>query len=86
MQTKTINNDTKEEEIIEDLYTEYEVQARISEVKAMQKEEVDYSMSKMKEEFEKQLRTQEETYRGAINTLQDENAFYKNIIKSILHI
>lgn len=86
MEVKKNNEKTGESEKIGDLYTEYEVQAKINEAKEMQKEEIDYSVSKMREEFEKKLRTQEDTYRGAINTLQDDLDFYKNIIKSVLHI
>ena len=55
MEVNKINEKTGESEKIGDLYTEYEVQAKINEAKAMQKEEMDYSVSKMREEFEKRI-------------------------------
>lgn len=70
------------ENTVEKMYTEKELKDRLNE----RQERIDYEINKMKEEFEKKLRTQEETYRGVINTLQEENTFYKNIIKSVLHI
>lgn len=70
------------ENTVEKTYTEKELKDRLNE----QKEIMDYEISKMKEKFSKEMQTVRETYNGAINTLQDENAFYKNIIKSILHI
>lgn len=54
--------------------------------KARQKEEMDYSVNTMKEEFEKQLRQQNIKYTEKINNLKQENEFYKNIIKRTLHI
>lgn len=70
------------ENAVEKTYTEKELKDRLNE----QKEKMDYEVCKIKEEFSKEIQTTRETYNGAINTLQDENKFYKNIIKSILHI
>ena len=80
MEVKKVNEKTG------DLYTEYEVQAKINEAKAMQKEEMDYSVSKTREEFEKELQTMDIKYNEIVKTLQNENKFYKEIIKSVLHI
>lgn len=86
MEVNKINEKTGESEKIRDLYTEYEVQAKINEAKAMQKEEMDYSVSKMREEFEKELQTRDIKYNEIAKSLQSENKFYKEIIKSVLHI
>lgn len=86
VEVKTINEDTKEEKIIGNLYSEEEVKTIVKQNMDNQKERMDYEINKMKEEFEKELRTKQETYNGIINTLQDDLNFYKNIIKSVLHI
>lgn len=86
VEVKTINEDTKEEKIIGNLYSEEEVKTIIKQNMDNQKERMDYEINKMKEEFEKELRIKQETYNGIINTLQDDLNFYKNIIKSVLHI
>lgn len=86
MEVNKINEKTGESEKIGDLYTEYEVQAKINEAKAMQKEEMDYSVSKMREEFEKELQIRDIKYNEIVKSLQSENKFYKEIIKSVLHI
>lgn len=52
----------------------------------MQKEKMDYSVTKMREEFEKELQTRDIKYNEIVKSLQSENKFYKEIIKSVLHI
>lgn len=67
-------------------YTPKELEEYIKIEKDKQREEFDYTVSKIKEEYEKKIYTIQDTYNGGINTLREENTFYKNIIKSILHI
>lgn len=49
-------------------------------------DKINYMEKILREEYDKKELTIRETLNGAINQLQEENTFYKNIIKSILHI
>ena len=67
-------------------YTPRELEEYIKMEKDAQKEEFNCNISRMKEECDKKIAEINETYFETIKDLKTENEFYKNIIKSILHI
>lgn len=67
-------------------YTPRELEEYIKMEKEAQREEFDCNLSTIREEYDKKIAEINETYFETIKDLKTENEFYKNIIKSILHI
>lgn len=67
-------------------YTPRELEEYIKMEKDAQREEFDCNLSRMREEYDKKIAEINQKYFETIKDLNTEKEFYKNIIKSILHI
>lgn len=67
-------------------YTPRELEEYIKMEKDAQREEFECNLSRMREEYDKKIAETNQKNFEIIKDLNIENEFYKNIIKSILHI
>lgn len=67
-------------------YTERELQDRLNCLKATHKEEMEKLTKELKQKALQERLSLKASLDNLISTLQKENKFYENIIKSVLHI
>lgn len=73
-------------EDFEDIPYEKELREEINKEKNKLVDEFDCETNRIKEDYEKKIRQQRIGFNEEIDRLEEEKQFYKNIIKSILHI